>query len=144
MNRTIASAQEELADLATSLNPEAYRVYNAEVTKAISEANATAEKYVTDTVASFSSLRDELLEQACGLRDQYDDLIREGELGTVNAKEFHERFNRLEADKRRLNMRSERLMQDADLVAQVEGDPVGWVDERFYGNYPDLQPGFSF
>jgi hypothetical protein len=142
--RMISAAKADLTEVAQVLNPEAYRQRAAEVAQAEAEARGIAAKYVAETVTAFTTLRDEVLEEACGLRDQYDELIREGELGTLSAKEFEDRLGRLEAEKRRVNIRAERLGRDVGVVAKVEADPVAWVDERFYSNYPNLQPEFSF
>jgi len=144
MKRTIRSARAALEQATPELNPEMFRRRTAEINQATAKATEAADSTISRTFTNFVTLRDEILVDACELRDGYAALIQEGELGNLSAAELHERFQALEGQKRALVRSEQRLEQETDFVAHIEEDPIAWVDETFYAKYPDITPDFSF
>jgi hypothetical protein len=142
--RTIADARLTLERSAEALNPEMWRRFASEVKQAEGKASGIAESYASERAADLTELRDELLEEACELRDDYVALMTEGEEGTLTSRQYQKRYEALEQQKRRLARRSQELDHMVAAVERIEEDPIAWVDQTFYATYHQLMPTFSF
>lgn len=144
MKRTLAEARRTLEANAESLNPEMYARISGEITAAETEATRIANEYADERAEHFLSLRDELLEEACSVRDDYTALIAEGQQGELSAKAFHDRMEVLEDRKRRVARRQGELESIVAAVERIEENPAQWTDEAFYAKYHQLMPDFTF
>jgi chromosome segregation ATPase len=142
--RTIADARATLERAAEALNPEMFRRYTSELKQAEDRAGGIADSYASERAANLTELRDELLEEACELRDDYAALMAEGGEGMLTAQEYQKRYEALEHQKRRLARRGQELDHMVAAVERIEEDPVAWVDQTFYATYHQLMPTFSF
>lgn len=146
MQSTITQAKEWVEANIDRLNNEQLNRLRNEIKTAEAQATAHAEKYINERADQIVASRDDVLEAACELRDAYDALMTDGELGVLTAKEFQQRYTALESQKRLLAGREAEVSNEVDPVANIEEDPVGWVDRTFYSQAPmrdRVAPEFS-
>ena len=142
--RTIAEARRLLADAAPSLNPEMYRRIDDEIKVVEADARTLATEYANQRADDLTNLRNDVLVEVCEVRDGYDALMAEAELGLIDADDYHHRFQQLEDRKRYLGTRAGELDYLADAVERIDEDPVAWTDRQLFGKYPQITPEFSF
>lgn len=142
--RTVRQARQALAEMAPALNPEMYRRYEAEVKAAAVRAGTMAHRYVDNHLNQFEQLRQELLVEACAVRDAYEVLAAEGVQGTITAREYNARLNALRTRGRELERRESMATKACEEVEVIEQDPEAWADDTFNSKYPHIRPDFTF
>jgi hypothetical protein len=142
--RTLAEARRYLELGAETLHPEVHARLRSELAAQETVAREMGTSYADERAAGLTALRDELLEEACAIRDAYDALLNEADLGLVTAKEFQSQFDALEHRKGVVNHRATELDHTAGVVDLIDEDPVAWTDEHLYAKYPAVLPEFSF
>lgn len=143
MKSTLREARARLSGLAPGLNPEMYARLNSEVEEAAKAARSRAEKFYSDQLGKVDTTRHELLVEACEVRDAYEALRDEAELGRLSAGEYGGRLNALNARRDRVESRIADVDQELDRLEAIEDDPEAWTDEQ-YRKYPTTAPTFSF
>lgn len=141
--RTVASARRELEDLAPTLNDHMRRTYEGEINAAAGKAKAVATRMLEGITADVDGVRDEVLAEVCDLRDDFAALAAEGEMGTLSAAEYAERFNDLQDRQRTLRIKEQRLTDLVSHAERIESDPEATGDSLFQ-RFPHIQPDFSF
>ena len=142
--RTLSSARKTFDELAPGLNPEMYRRLQQEIDQASAAATKLATTYADELTAEVVGKRQDVLTEACRLRDEFKAVTSEAALGNITAREANERLTKLRAEMRQVDRHAENVDRAAELVDHIEEDPEGWADERFYEKYPHMTPEFSF
>lgn len=148
MQRTIAEAQAWVDGGVDSFNNEQLTRYRNEIQTATAQATKRAETYVNELAANLVAKRDGILEHVCELRDSYQALIKDGELGLLTAAEFQERYDQLEAQKREAINSEAPMLEEIETISDIEDEPSSWYDNlitRTGGSlYREMAYEFSF
>lgn len=141
--RTVAAARRELEALAPGLNPVVYARLSTVINAAAAKARTVGDRMLDRIFNEMQVQRDEVLADVCTLRDDFQALIAEGELGTLSATEYHDRLRSLQSRQRTLVRRERELVGMANRAEQIEADPEAYGDSLF-AKFPDTQPDFTF
>lgn len=142
--RTITQARSVLEQNAGLLNPPVYRDYENEITAAEREVRTLAETYLGRIYDRHAATGNATGQSLCNVRDEARRLSGDLRAGRVTAAEGAKRWNELRGNARRLNATTTKLATEADRLAAIEDDVVGWYDQTIHAKYPDLQPTFTF
>ena len=142
--RTIAQARRILEqDIAPVVNDHVRRQYEAEINAASGQAKAAADRMLTRIINNMQSQRDEVLAEVCSLRDDFQALTDQGQLGTLSADDYHDRLKELQTRQRALSRKERDLVGMAERAEQIETDPEAYGDSLF-AKFPQTQPDFTF
>lgn len=141
--RTIAEARRQLEELAPGLNPTMYARLSSEINAASGKAKAISDRMLDQVANELQSRRDEVLADACALRDEFQALTGEGELGTLSAAEYAKKLQKLQNKQRSLAVQEGRLNDLVSRAERIDQDPEAYGDSMFE-RFPHTRPDFTF
>lgn len=140
---SIAQARARLADLAPGLNPAVYGALQAELEASEAVARQRGESHVTDLLGRVNETRQTLHAEAAEVRDAFDALAAQAEVGLISASDYAAELRKLEGRLAQALNRTDTLDNLTGQLAEVEDDPVAFTD-RLYDRYPSLAPEWSW
>jgi chromosome segregation ATPase len=130
-------------DLAPTLNPTMHGRVEEELRQAEARATRHAEAFLATEVGHVESARQQLLIEACQVRDAYEALSRRVAVGEVKARDAARELTELNRQRQTLQEALDATEDRIGELALVEDDPLGWADRRYLAA-PLTQPLFTF
>lgn len=130
-------------DLAPTLNPTMHARLEAEIREAEAEARRHAETFLATEASNVDARRQQLLVDACEVRDAYESLTAEVARGDARARDAAAALAELNRRRQAIERALDDTQHRIDELAAVEDDPLAWVDRR-YDAAPLTRPTFSF
>ena len=140
--RTIAEATFALECL-SGLSDVDRRAFEAEIKAAKAEATASAETIMDGRVNEVAEARDEALAELCEIRDAYEALVGQAQLGRTTAADYESNLNELRSRQRSAERHLGRTEEALAFIETVEADPTSY-GEQLFNKYPLIRPNFSF
>ena len=143
MKRSIADARRMLDTHAKSLNPEAYRQYNNEITAAEAATKIKAGAHLQSLYDDHVHPAREVSQALCTVRDEARQLADKVNTGRLTTGEVAAELERLRSVLRSQRPVGERIAQVADQMDAVEADPVAW-HESVAARFGHMAHDFTF